>query len=664
MERKANDQRSMPLVWHFATTCSAVLLGFVLTIRLFAGRLENELPSRAHGLQELSSAGIGVACVILGALFWLAARRNRRRELDRYLLQAFLEHIPDNVFFKDRSSRFIRVSRGMARRFDVADPSELIGKTDSDFFSSEHAGQALADEQKILSTGEPLIGLEEKETWPDGREAWVLTTKVPLRDRAGRIIGTMGIARDITDRKQAEVRICHMALHDELTGLANRALLHDRLVQAIALATRNCKRVGVLMLDLDHFKSINDSLGHYVGDAMLQEVARRLTSCLRESDTVARVGGDEFVIAIPLANSSDEIMQAALRAQASLSRPFRIEGHEVHIAASIGICEYPSDGEQPDVLLQNADSAMYQAKTAGRGACLTFTPEMTEATRRRRKMQNDLRHALSRGEFSLNYQPLVCTHTGQINGVEALLRWHHPELGSIPPNQFIPQLEELGLMAEVGRWVLETACRQNAEWQKQGLAPVRVAVNLSAQQFGDGDLVRTVESILRETGLEARWLDLEITESLTMDESEVTVAAMRNLKKLGVSLSLDDFGTGWSSLGYLRRFQFDRIKIDRSFMRDLASQPTAETVVRSIINLGHNLGLTCIAEGVETPQQLEYLQKQMCPEMQGYLCSPALPPEKCADLLRTRTFGFSEHIPEAYEESENAADVSAAPLLN
>ena len=663
MNRKSESKKQSPLVWHLATTCSAVFLGFVLTVRMCSGRLAGGESSWALGLAELSSVGIALACLLLSLLYWLASRRNRRRELESYLLQVFLEHIPDNVFFKDRRSRFVRVSHSMAQRFNMPCPAAMVGKTDFDFFSDEHADQAFADEQRILSTGEALTGIEEKETWPDGREAWVLTTKVPLRDRGGRMIGTMGIARDITDRKQAEVRICHMALHDELTGLPNRALLHDRLVQAIALATRNCKRVGLLMLDLDHFKSINDSLGHYVGDAVLQEVARRLTASLRESDTVARIGGDEFVIAIPLAGSSEEIQQAAERVQLTLNRPFRIEGHEVHIGVSIGICEYPADGEQPDILLQNADSAMYQAKNAGRGACLAFSAEMTEATRRGQKMLHDLRHALARGEFSLNYQPLVCTTTGVITGVEALLRWHHPELGSIPPSQFIPQLEELGLMADVGRWVLNTACSQNAEWQRQGIPPVRMAVNLSAQQFSRGDLVGIVESILQETGLDAKWLDLELTESLTMDESEVTIAAMRNLKSLGVSLSLDDFGTGWSSLSYLRRFQFDRIKIDRSFMRDLASQPAAETVVRSIINLGHNLGLTCIAEGVETRQQLDYLQKQMCPEIQGYLCSPAVPADRCAEILRTRSFPLPAPHHHHNDEAEDAMrGVPLAPM--
>lgn len=663
MKTRVDRYNPSPALWNIATAASAVFLGVVLSLRAVASRLAGGNSSRALGLSELTSVGIAIAGVALFALLYLTFRAERRREIERYLLQAFLDHIPDSVFFKDRKSRFVRISRAMSRRFDLPDVAHAAGKTDADFFSAEHADRAFADEQMILATGEPLVGLEEKETWPDGREAWVLTTKVPLRNRTGSIIGTMGISRDITDRKQAEVRIRHMAMHDELTGLPNRALLQDRLVQAMALAGRNLKRVGVLLLDLDHFKTINDSLGHYVGDALLQEVARRLTACLRDSDTVARLGGDEFVIAMPLVSEREEIEQAALRVQASLARPFTIEGHEMQIGVSIGICEYPTDGEKPELLLQNADAAMYQAKGKGRGTYYIFTAQMTEATRRRQKMHNDLRHARARGEFSLAYQPLVSTTTGVITGVEALLRWNHPELGNIPPSQFIPQLEELGLMADVGLWVLRTACRQNAEWQRQGLAPVRVAVNLSAQQFTRGDLVGAVDGVLRETGLDPRWLDLELTESLTMDESEVTVTAMRDLKKLGVSLSLDDFGTGWSSLSYLRRFQFDRIKIDRSFMRDLASEPTAETVVRSIINLGHNLGLATIAEGVETRQQLDYLQRQMCPEIQGFLCSPALPADKCVELLRAHSFTFAPAAPISDETLSRDFPVLATAVM-
>jgi diguanylate cyclase (GGDEF)-like protein len=443
----------------------------------------------------------------------------------------------------------------------------------------------------------------------------------------------MGISHDITDRKQAEVRIHHMALHDALTGLPNRGLLEDRLSQAIALATRYQKRVAVFMLDLDRFKNVNDSFGHYVGDRLLESVSTRLRGCVRESDILARLGGDEFVVALPMAGDKKDIERVAKKIQGTLAEPFEIEGHQLKIGASIGICEHPADGDNPETLLQIADFAMYEAKKRGRGTYSFFSPELTEATRHRQKLGNDLHLACARNEFVLHYQPMVSTVTGRITGVEALLRWLHPEQGLISPNQFIPQLEELGLMAEVGLWVLRTACEQNVAWQKEGLPSVRMAVNLSSQQFHRGNIVGSVETVLRETGLDPKWLEIELTESLTLDNSETTIRIMRDLKKLGISLSLDDFGTGWSSLSYLRRFQFDRIKIDHTFLRDIALQPAAETVVRNIIDLGRNLGLACVAEGVETRQQFDYLQSQMCPEVQGFLYSHALPAADCAALL-------------------------------
>jgi diguanylate cyclase (GGDEF)-like protein/PAS domain S-box-containing protein len=449
--------------------------------------------------------------------------------------------------------------------------------------------------------------------------------------------------RDITDRKQAEARIRYMGLHDALTGLPNRILLQDRLAQAIALAGRNQKRVAVLMLDLDRFKDINDSLGHHVGDRLLEVVSMRLRECLRESDIVARLGGDEFIVCLPMAADNLDMERVAQKILTTLAEPFQIEGHEMQISGSIGISQYPVDGENPGALLRAADTAMYDAKATRRGIYCFFTPELNEATQRRQMLVNDLRHACERGEFVLHYQPQVSTDSGAITGMEALLRWHHPKQGLISPNQFIPLLEDLGLMVEVGDWVLRTACLQNVTWQREGLPPVRVAVNLSAQQFYRGDIVGTVEKVLYETGLSPEWLDLELTETLTLDDTETTINLMHDLKQLGLRLSLDDFGTGWSSLSYLRRFPLDRIKIDRSFMRDIVSQPAAEAVVRSIMSLARNLGLDCIAEGVETHEQLDYLQKQMCSEMQGFLYSPALPAPDCSALLRSGKVDFSQH---------------------
>jgi len=361
----------------------------------------------------------------------------------------------------------------------------------------------------------------------------------------------------------------------------------------------------------------------------------RLRACLRESDIVARLGGDEFVIALPAVPDNQNIEGVVQKLLASLLEPFQVEGHELQVSGSIGISQYPGDGENPATLLQAADTAMYAAKAKVRGSYRFFTPELNVATQRRLMLANDLHHACIREQFVLHYQPQVSTNSGTITAVEALLRWNHPQHGLISPAEFIPLLEELGLIIQIGQWVLKTACLQNVTWQKEGLSPVRMAVNVSAQQFYRGDLVHTVGEALRESRLNPKWLELELTETLTLDGSETTISIMHELKRLGVALSLDDFGTGWSSLSCLRRFPLDRIKIDRSFMRDITTQPAAEAVVTSIIDLARNLGLTCIAEGVETVEQLDYLEKKKCAEIQGFLYSPALPASDCGALLRS-----------------------------
>jgi len=630
-------RRRIPVIPGVVIALAAMLLGGMVTAVLMTLTPAHAATQRILGFSLPGAAGIGVTLLFLavvGGLVIVRALADREYRTEREFLNAFLEYIPDNVYFKDRKSRFLRINRAMANYSGLSNPTQAENKTDSDIFSSEHAGKAFEDEQRIIETGQALTGLEEKETWPDGHETWVLTTKVPLKDRRGRIMGTMGISRDITDRKRAELHIRYMALHDALTGLPNRTLLEDQLAQAIALAARNKKRVAVLMLDLDRFKSVNDSFGHQAGDRLLEAVSVRLRSSLRESDIVARLGGDEFVIGLPMVEPQQDIEPVARKVLGSLNAQFAIEGHDLQIGASIGVCEYPAHGENPKDLLQAADTAMYEAKKRGRGNYSFFTPELTDATRRRQKLEFDLQHALARGEFVLYYQPLVSTDSGEITGVEALLRWRHPEQGLIFPNHFVPHLEELGLMVDVGNWVLRTACMQNSAWQMEGLPPIRMMVNLSSTQFYRGNIVSTVKRALFDSGLDPRWLELELTELLMLDDSESTVKIMRALKGIGVSLSLDDFGTGWSSLSYLRRFPIDRIKIDRSFLRDIASEPTAEAVVRSIINLGRDLGLACVAEGVETPEQLNYFRQQNCEEVQGFLYSPAVPEAECRALIR------------------------------
>jgi predicted signal transduction protein with EAL and GGDEF domain len=372
-----------------------------------------------------------------------------------------------------------------------------------------------------------------------------------------------------------------------------------------------------------------------VGDLLLAAVANRLQASLRESDIVARIGGDEFVIVVPLVLADSDVETVANKVIAALGEPFQIGEHSLQIGASVGISLFPADGADPTTLLQFSDAAMYEAKKKGGGTYCFFTPELAKALRRRQMLEKNLHGACSRGEFALHYQPLVCTASGRITGVEALVRWNHPEEGLISPIEFIPRLEDLGLMVEVGDWVLKTACLQIMAWKTQAIPIFRIAVNVSAQQFYRGDIAGSVKRILCETGLRPECLELELTESLTLDDSALTIEIMRNLKRIGVGLSLDDFGTGWSSLSYLRKFPIDRLKIDRSFLRDISSDPAAARVVRSILDLGKNLGLSCIGEGVETQQQLEHLRQQGCAEMQGFLFSRALPADDCGALLRS-----------------------------
>ena len=453
---------------------------------------------------------------------------------------------------------------------------------------------------------------------------------------------------EITARREAEARIRYLAQHDILTGLPNRGLLTDRLHRAIAQAGQQGSpetgAVAVMMLDLDHFKHINDSLGHHVGDALLQTVAERLRGCLRENDLVARLGGDEFVILMQdLSNIGDidTVSRAVLR---ELKRPFPIDQHLLHIGGSIGISMFPRDGNDSNNLLRAADTAMYDAKAHGRGVHRYFTPALNEAAIRRQELANDIHQACANGEFALYYQPQVSLDGHRITGVEALLRWNHPRQGLVLPTLFIPLLEELGLIVEVGNWALIQACTQNVAWQKAGLPPIRMGVNLSSQQFYRGDIVQSVRTALELSGMESQWLELELTEGLTLDDTEGIIAIMTNLKALGVSLSLDDFGTGWSSLSYLRRFPLDRIKIDRSFMSEVTTQPNAAAVVQGIFNMASSLGLDCVAEGVENIDQLDYLKDQLCSEIQGFLFSQPLASDDVPAVL-SKVFGVTRISP-------------------
>lgn len=439
---------------------------------------------------------------------------------------------------------------------------------------------------------------------------------------------------DITERKQNEDQLEYLATHDELTGLANRALLQDRLDQSLRFAHRSGRILAVLLIDLDRFKIINDSLGHDFGDKLLRSVAERLQHVVREADTVARLGGDEFVVLLSEVADVDDVGLLAARILRSLAEPHRIDGREITVVASLGISLYPKDSDNGATLIRTADIAMYRAKREGGGGFSFFAPDMNQRAMETMELENALRQALEQDEFRLYFQPKVDLASGRISGCEALARWQHPQRGLVSPNDFIPLAEETGLIVPLGIWVLQEACRQVKAWQLQGLPGVSVAVNLSARQFRKGDLPQLVQDTLLKTGLDPCWLELEMTESMVMDNADKAIALMERLKRIGARLSLDDFGTGYSSFSSLSRFPIDHLKIDRSFITDIVSNPNSATIATSIIAMAHRMRLKVIAEGVETEAQLSYLRRHGCDEIQGYFFSPPLSATEFAGLLQ------------------------------
>ncbi|HEY8101708.1 MAG TPA: EAL domain-containing protein [Burkholderiaceae bacterium] len=433
---------------------------------------------------------------------------------------------------------------------------------------------------------------------PSGRSTWIYT--------------------DVSERKSAEEKISFVAYHDLLTELPNRLLLEDRFQQAIAYADRDGSKVALIFLDLDNFKTINDSLGHSVGDKLIQKVAQRLSECLREIDTICRQGGDEFLIVLPSLADADALAPIAAKIASSLFEPFGIEGNQLTTSASLGVAIYPDDGADFNTLTKKADMAMYRAKNAGRNTYRFFDAQMDIDAIEQLNMSNGLRQALERQEFVLHYQPQIDLASNRLIGVEALIRWNHPELGMILPNRFIPVAENNGLIVPIGEWVLHEACRQAAEWQLAGIDNIVIAVNMSALQFKHGNLEHSITSALRKSGLAPAFLELELTESILIHDTESVLATVKRLKLLGINLSIDDFGTGYSSLSYLKRFDVDKLKIDQSFIHNLETHPEDEAIIRAIIQMAQSLGLRTIAEGVEKESVASQLRMLGCDEVQGY----------------------------------------------
>ena len=432
----------------------------------------------------------------------------------------------------------------------------------------------------------------------------------------------------------ANKQLRHLASHDALTGLPNRVLLDDRMAQAVAHAKRDGHSFAVAMFDLDRFKMVNDSMGHRAGDKLIKEVAHRLAGIARSTDTVGRLGGDEFLFIMERLEKREDAELIARRAVEVLAAPIRLDGVDVHTSASIGIAAFPADGKTVETLIANADAAMYCAKQRGRNAIQCYAAGMNSATQERVRLESDLHQALALKQFELHYQPKVDTRTGMIHGAEALVRWRHPERGLVPPGEFIPVAESCGLIDAIGEWVVRESCRQARAWQLEGLPALRVAVNLSAFQFRHGNLLQMIREALEAAHLEPRYLEVEITESALMSDPEDSVTILEQLSRMGVVVSVDDFGTGYSSMSYLRRFPIDKLKIDRGFIAELISRADDASIVKAIVSLAHSLQLKVVAEGVETSEQLDLLKSLGCDQYQGYCFSPAVPAKNFAALLR------------------------------
>ena len=469
----------------------------------------------------------------------------------------------------------------------------------------------------------------------DGFETPIENSVAPIHDREGHATGAVIIFRDVSAARAMALQMTHSAQHDFLTGLPNRMLLNDRVNQAIALAPRHHKKVAVLFLDLDGFKHINDSLGHPTGDKLLQSIAKRLVDCVRSSDTVSRQGGDEFVVLLSEVAQPEDTAITARRMLQAVAEAHSIDQHDLHVTTSIGVSVYPDDGQDAETLIKNADTAMYQAKENGRQSYQFFKSAMNVRAVERQSIEESLRRALERQEFTLYYQPKINLRTGQIAGAEALLRWKHPTRGPVPPAQFIPVAEDCGLILPIGNWVLREACQQARLWLDAGLPVATMAVNISAMELRDESFLEGVFAILKETRLDPTSLELELTESVLMKHAESAEYILKTLRASGVKVAVDDFGTGYSSLSYLRKFPIDALKIDQSFVRQISTTPSETTIVTAVISMGRSLKLRVVAEGVETRAELAFLQANNCDEAQGYYFSRPVLPHEFASLLGT-----------------------------
>jgi len=547
-----------------------------------------------------------------------------------------LSSTEERVYFKDLDSRFLLVSAGWVAAISPGRPvDQIIGKSDFDFFSKEHADAAFEDEQQVIRTGEPIVGKLERETFSYGVGGWVSTSKMPLRDAAGRIIGTFGISRDVTAQIKAENALAYQVLHDPVTGLANRVALMDRLSQALLALERRPGRLAVLYVDLDSFKQINDSFGHASGDQVLSEVGRRLSALSRHVDTVARIGGDEFVVLCGALREDEDVAVIADRIVRGTRVPYVESGRDLSVTCSVGIVATRDPLAEPDRLIRDADEAMYAAKQAGRNRYRIYDSSR-QFRAGRNVLHTELSRAVDNGELFLLYQPLFGLEDGVLSGVEALVRWRHPERGVVPPDEFIPFAEQHGLIGRIDAFVLNEACRQLAEWTSRQDWPdlFTVAVNVSGTELSDPGFAGRVAEVICRHGLEPARICLEITETALVGEFGDVQDTLSHLSDLGVQLALDDFGTGYSTLAHLQRLKVDILKIDRSFVAHISRSARDREIVAAVTAMSHALGMRVVGEGIETSHQLATLAELDCDEGQGFLFARPVPPEEVVALLR------------------------------
>ncbi|RAU22853.1 PAS domain S-box protein [Paramagnetospirillum kuznetsovii] len=556
-------------------------------------------------------------------------------------LTTLINAMPDLICFKDGKGRWLVANQFYLDLVGLAGV-DYVGRTAHELSRLSRGHQEFLvstreTDEKAWREGKPLA-YEKSLDSHDGSSRMFDMMKIPLFNLDGSRRGLVLVGRDVTERKLAAARIQHLAHHDSLTDLPNRVLFQERLRQALAQAKRSGWMLGLMFLDLDKFKDINDTLGHHVGDQLLKAVAKRLRRCLRETDTVARLGGDEFAVILTNLDNAEGAARVAETIITAIGEPFGLEEHEVLTSTSIGITVYPHDATDADQLLKNADLAMFRSKAEGRNNYHFYVAEMDAEVQARKIVERDMRLALGTEQLELHYQPLVELSSGRVIGCEALLRWNHPTRGWVPPAEFIPIIERTDLIAPLGRWILHRACMQGSDWLKDGLEPMKIAVNLSPAQFKQTQsLISMVGDILEQTGMAADMLQLEITEGIAMQNVDATIEVLQGLRGMGVVISIDDFGTGYSSLNYLKRFPVDKLKIDRSFVIDIGLHPDNAAVVQAIVNLGHSLGTRVNVEGVETREQLDFLLAHKVDEAQGYYFAKALPGDEFARLVRERS---------------------------